>query len=510
MKKAKKITLLSTIIIIVGSVIGAGIFFKNKTLFSLSQGNLAWVLGAWGLAIIGIFALILAIVEISSTSETNAGILEWAKKFMPNILYNSSKNFMVVIFLPLTIVILPFFAISMFEEAGLNFENWEVLMVWLVMLAYFLITNWISMRFSEISQWFFTVIQMIPLFIVPLLGFMNILPGDQIMNKEIGVAESQVEQIHGLAAMAPSLVMVSGIPAIMFAFDGFYNATSLKEDMVEPKKNIKAIVIGIAIIASIYIWVTIGFGLGTSNGSITGIEINDTLKKIIEIIISVGVISTINGYVMTTLNQFEYLDSKTESMILVKVKKTMYKLGLIDKSDRFYAFSFLALLTPILSIIFWAIGSYAWTADTEFDGTSALIDTLSSYNSLIIYLVIGGSIVGGIINRKTNRIPVQKFKYFLPAAYFAILFIAVALLWAFIEGFVNLSGYNDADVLNNAIKLGSIAFFLSISFILGHIESKWLPKHHAKIGHVKEEWEEKLIKNNKEHMVNKAKRKKRA
>ena len=486
----KKISFMSAIIIVIGSVIGAGIFFKNRSLFSLAQGNFAWVIGAWSVAIVGVMALALALIEVSSRSKTNTGILEWAKNFMPKFLYNSSKNFMVVIFLPITVVTLPFFAIDMFIEAGWALTNVEVLILWFAFLAYFLITNWISLRFSEISQWVFTTIQMIPLFIAPLLAMLNALPPAQIAHKTMASAPS------GLSGVASSMVIIAGLPAIMFAFDGFYEASSLRKNMAKPQKNTKAIIVAIAVISIIYIWVTIGFGVGSTDGSVNSLNIPHWVSQLLDVIISIGVISTINGYVMATMNQFEDLDERNESMILIQTKRLLKKIGIKkslfsgkELSNRFYAFAFMAIITPILTIVFWTIGSFVWDAPSQHKGINDLVDIATNYNSLIIFVTIAGSIVGAMINRKTNKLKVEKFKYFIPTAIIGVAFVALATAYSFIESFVDLSGFNNADVKNTIIKLSIITGFLTIALILGYIEGKWLPKYKKSIGHKPQAWE---------------------
>jgi hypothetical protein len=42
--KAKQISFLSAIVILVSGTIGSGIFFKNATLFRIGQGNIEFVL----------------------------------------------------------------------------------------------------------------------------------------------------------------------------------------------------------------------------------------------------------------------------------------------------------------------------------------------------------------------------------------------------------------------------------------------------------------------------------
>jgi len=75
-KNKKQITFLSLIILVMGGTIGAGIFFKNKTLSVMAQGHFGIVLATWGVGILAMLALAFAIVELTTAQKSDKGILE--------------------------------------------------------------------------------------------------------------------------------------------------------------------------------------------------------------------------------------------------------------------------------------------------------------------------------------------------------------------------------------------------------------------------------------------------
>jgi amino acid transporter len=67
------------------------------------------------------------------------------------------------------------------------------------------------------------------------------------------------------------LGVIASIPAIFFAFDGFYAAGGIYNEMKDKNKFFKPLIFGIIIIATIYVLISISLLLG-SDGTILGIS----------------------------------------------------------------------------------------------------------------------------------------------------------------------------------------------------------------------------------------------
>jgi amino acid transporter len=63
------------------------------------------------------------------------------------------------------------------------------------------------------------------------------------------------------------LGVIASIPAIFFAFDGFYSASASQHRMHEPKRSSQAMALGIAVVAGVYILISVALLLGAQNGS---------------------------------------------------------------------------------------------------------------------------------------------------------------------------------------------------------------------------------------------------
>lgn len=88
----KKIGFISVILMVIGSSIGAGIFFKSARVLEYSGGNLIFAIISWIIAAVAVIALALALVEISSGRNDNLGMIGWNQTFASKHSYKMCKN----------------------------------------------------------------------------------------------------------------------------------------------------------------------------------------------------------------------------------------------------------------------------------------------------------------------------------------------------------------------------------------------------------------------------------
>lgn len=114
----KKISFFSAILLVIGSSIGAGIFFKNSEVLGNVHGSIILSLISWAIAIIGVMAMGLTLAELCSGSGDNnsQGIIGWVKTFNNKYLYRACKNFMAYLYLPLNFFVMPYYAMQSLAE----------------------------------------------------------------------------------------------------------------------------------------------------------------------------------------------------------------------------------------------------------------------------------------------------------------------------------------------------------------------------------------------------------
>jgi amino acid transporter len=71
----------------------------------------------------------------------------------------------------------------------------------------------------------------------------------------------------------PFIGVMSSVPAVFFAFDGFYSAAGVQSEMKEPRKVSMALAIGIAIVAAIDVIISFSLLLGTDTGRMSDLLI---------------------------------------------------------------------------------------------------------------------------------------------------------------------------------------------------------------------------------------------
>jgi len=94
-------------------------------------------------------------------------------------------------------------------------------------------------------------------------------------------------------------------------------------------------------------------------------------------------------------------------------------------------------------------------------------DVLTNFTSLLIFLIIAVAILGGLINRKTNKVKVEKSKLFIPSGIITVVIIFSASIYMIIESIVGMTGYNGADVGSNILLFIIFIAFILVSLIPG-------------------------------------------
>ena len=473
----KKIGFFSAMMIVVGSCIGAGIFFKAGTVLKDSQNSLILAIFTWIIAAFAVIAMALALIEIASARNDNLSIIGWSQTFNGKIVYKACKNFMVYIYLPLTYFFMPLYVVMSLQD-GIGallpsgqapLDWWALMLIALAMSVYFIMVCGVSSKVGNIQNWIITVFKFIPLAFAVVMGIVifasprvttldgvdlgggqlpsTIAPGfsaDTITNPGTDTAS-----IYTFASMTPGFGIFIAIAAIFFAYDGFYVAAGIQSEMKEPKKTPMAILFGLIIVTVIYLLIAIGMSLGTADGTPYGFQawleskgdVGRIIYGIFQILIGVGVLGIINGFAMWSTRFMEDLILANEVPFSTKLankigKRNIPWVGIVYN---------LVLSLPIV-VIFCIIGGLGYI-DAGGYGTSygykaaelySFADLMATWTALLAFSFITFAIAGGIKNRKTNLIKVQKSKSFMPMAICAVIINALAIFFTFFEPIANL------------------------------------------------------------------------
>jgi len=293
--KTRKYGLITTIAMVVGIVIGSGIFFKTDDILVKTNGNvffgaIAFVIGALGM----IFGS-LTIAKIATKDDTAGGIITYSE-----MAYNKKFGYYVGIlqiflYYPCLAAIISWVA-GIYTGILFGFEinsltHWVVAGGYLVILFIInLITEKLGGNFQNIS----TFIKLIPLIIIAILGLIF---GD-------------TSNITNSITTSNIITSTSALVAVAFAFDGWIVATSICHEVKNAKKNIPlALTIGSLLVLSIYLLYYLG--ISATVGADKIIELGDAhvkeaadillggnAYKYISICIVISVLGTVNGLIL--------------------------------------------------------------------------------------------------------------------------------------------------------------------------------------------------------------------
>jgi len=289
----REIGFLEAITVVIGMVIGSGIFFKPSIVFknagSPTIGILAWVAG-------GIITMAsgLTIAEIAAAIPKTGGIFVYLKE-----LYGEKWAFLfgwvqTVIYVPGSVAAL---AIVLATQAT-NFVPMSPLMQKLfaiLMLLIITIANVLSTKLASKIQFVATIAKLIPLFIIIALGLIN------------GTAHSFSVPLGSTAAGAGFGAAMLGT---LWAYDGWVSVSNMGGELKNPKKDIpRSIIIGLSIIIVVYVLFNLAIinvipitAVVNSNkvaSDVASVLFGKSGSLFISAGIFISIFGALNGYLMT-------------------------------------------------------------------------------------------------------------------------------------------------------------------------------------------------------------------
>lgn len=295
----KEYSLFTAITMIVGTVIGSGIFFKSDNILIYTKGSIINGVILFSLAAIGIIFGSLAIGVLAAKTTKAGGLITYADEYSGKKTACAFGWFQVFIYYPAVIVVVSWVVgVYMCMLFGINatYELTAVIGV-IASIIYFAI-NALSANLGGYFQNCATIIKMIPLAIIAVAGFMY---GDPNLTMPIGAtSKTAVSSVNWLAALGP----------IAFSYDGWVVSTSIAHEIKNSKKNLPiALIVGPIFVLAAYIFYFTGISFLIGPGNI--IEMGDghvnaaAIKlfgemgaKIILIFVIISVLGTLNGFIL--------------------------------------------------------------------------------------------------------------------------------------------------------------------------------------------------------------------
>ncbi len=266
-KLTAKYGLFTAITMVVGTVIGSGIFFKTEAVIATAQGNVS--IGIVSLIIIALIMLICAYTfSIMATRyEKVNGLVDYAEVLVGKAYAYYIGWFMSLIYYPTLTSVLAWVS-AQYTCVLFGIPDPATSGGCLVIAAFYLIfifaCNTLSPIIAGKIQVSTTIIKLIPLLLMAVAGMIV-----GLSNGTLTENFSSAAQHGGIVGGANGALLLSGCVAMAFSYEGWIITTSINSELKNSKRNLPiALVVGTIIIAAVYVLYYIGI-----NGSITTEEL---------------------------------------------------------------------------------------------------------------------------------------------------------------------------------------------------------------------------------------------
>ncbi len=258
----EKYGLLTAIAMVVGIVVGSGVFFKAEKVLTATGGDLPLGILAWALG--GIIMIICAYTfSIMATHYRRVnGLVDYAEAAVGSRYAYYTAWFSTFVYYPsMTSVLAWVSARYLGVILGFDITGGPVM----VIACFFLIASYAVNALSPILAGRFqvstTVIKLIPLLLMAIVG--------TIVGLSNGTIAENFSTVVVESAGSRGMALFTAVVATAFAYEGWIIATSINAELKNAKKNLPiALVLGTLIIAAVYILYYVGLAGGASNEAV--------------------------------------------------------------------------------------------------------------------------------------------------------------------------------------------------------------------------------------------------
>lgn len=285
----------SAISIVIGTIIGSGIFFKQASILD-SAGSSSMAIAAWIFGGVITLAAGLTIAEIGAQMPYTGGLYVYVENLYGRICGFLAGWMQVIVYGPAIIAsVAGFMSIMITNLFGID-AKWRILIALIAIIAIGLMNfleNKVAAAFSVIT----TIGKMIPIAAIIIFGLFW---GHQ---DALGQTVSEINRSAGGFGVA--------VLATLFGYDGWILIANLGGEMKNPQKLLpKAIILGISTVLVIYTLITVGIfrfvpanmihSLGENTTSYLATRaFGDIGGKLLSIGIIVSMMGTLNGKIIT-------------------------------------------------------------------------------------------------------------------------------------------------------------------------------------------------------------------
>ncbi len=348
-KLKKNLSVFPAMAIVVGTVIGAGVFFKPYAIYQATGGApgigmLAWIVGG----LISLFGA-LTFAEVTVMLPRTGGMSAILSEVFGEKLGYMAGWMLTVIFYP---AFLAGYGVKVGQELSVYLGEGWALPVAFAVIALVTFSNLLGSKTAGGFQVVSTVCKLIPLLLIMVFGLILGKRTEPIFTPLVGEGKS----IPG--ALGSTLL------AVLFAFEGWTNVGAIAGEMKNPGRDLpRAIVGGVSVIMAVYFVINWAYlkvmpadALAATESPATAVAeilFGDVGGLLIKIGIIISVIGAANGFLM----------SGSRVAYLLAEQKSLPASGLLSRLNGSAVPAASILLISLLACVYSLIGNFDFLTD---------------------------------------------------------------------------------------------------------------------------------------------------
>ncbi len=311
----KQYGLLMAICMVVGTVVGSGVFFKAQAILQKTNGDMPMGIIAWIIGGAVMICCVLAFCVMAQQYEKVNGLVDYAEATIGSKYAYFMGWFATTIYTPAMTSVLAWltaryfltFLVSVNPDLQLNGDpvtgSETFLLAGFILICVFAI-NTLSSKLAGKLQISATFIKLVPLLLMAVFGTIYGLSHNMAGEPTTILASNFATSTGNYS------VLFGAVVATAFAYEGWILATSINSEIKDSKKNLPiALVLGGIIIIAIYLFYYIGIAGGApvstlmESGTTTAFTtvFGNVLGNILNLFVAVSCLGTLNGLLIGTI-----------------------------------------------------------------------------------------------------------------------------------------------------------------------------------------------------------------
>ena len=317
----KQYGLLMAICMVVGTVVGSGVFFKAQAILEETKGDMPLGIIAWIIGGAVMICCVLAFCVMAQQYEKVNGLVDYAEATIGSKYAYFMGWFSTTIYTPAMTSVLAWLTARYFltfmvsvnpekplltltapiAEAGPVSSSETFLLAGFILIVVFAI-NTLSSKLAGKLQISATFIKLIPLLLMAIFGTIYGLSHD-MAGTPVDASASLLSQNFATGS-GDFTTLFGAVVATAFAYEGWILATSINSEIKNSKKNLPiALILGGVIIIAIYLFYYIGIAGGApvstlmKSGTTSAFTtvFGNVLGNILNLFVAVSCLGTLNG-----------------------------------------------------------------------------------------------------------------------------------------------------------------------------------------------------------------------